>query len=84
MLTTDKYVDGLVASASSQITNAAQRFYDPLSGTVEVDGIDIRNIKLRWYVPFLSVSSVNTVFSGDEKGLFQNPDQIFHTHNCLI
>jgi ABC-type multidrug transport system fused ATPase/permease subunit len=47
---------GASGSGKSTCIQLLQRFYEPLSGTIEVDGIDIRNLKLRWYGAVPAVS----------------------------
>ena len=32
----------------STVVQLLQRFYDPLSGTVAIDGIDIRELNIKW------------------------------------
>jgi ATP-binding cassette subfamily B (MDR/TAP) protein 1 len=40
---------GPSGSGKSTIVQLIERFYDPLEGTVEIDGKDLKNINLRDY-----------------------------------
>ncbi|SPO37860.1 related to multidrug resistance protein 4 [Pseudozyma flocculosa] len=39
---------GMSGSGKSTIASLAQRFYDPTAGSVRINGIDIRDINVRW------------------------------------
>lgn len=40
---------GASGSGKSTIIQLLQRFYDPASGRIRVDGVDIRELSLEWY-----------------------------------
>jgi ATP-binding cassette subfamily B (MDR/TAP) protein 1 len=39
---------GVSGSGKSTIVNLLLRFYDPQSGTIMLDGRDIRSLNIRW------------------------------------
>jgi ATP-binding cassette subfamily B (MDR/TAP) protein 1 len=39
---------GSSGSGKSTVVGLLQRFYDPTSGAVLLDGVDIRRLQLRW------------------------------------
>ncbi len=39
---------GSSGSGKSTVVALIERFYDPLSGSVRLDGVDIRTLKLSW------------------------------------
>ena len=39
---------GASGSGKSTVVSLIERFYDPLSGSVNLDGVDIRNLNIRW------------------------------------
>ncbi|KAI6043447.1 P-loop containing nucleoside triphosphate hydrolase protein [Pisolithus marmoratus] len=41
-------VVGASGSGKSTIISLVERFYDPLSGTIQLDGVDLRNLNLKW------------------------------------
>ncbi|KAI6046276.1 P-loop containing nucleoside triphosphate hydrolase protein [Pisolithus marmoratus] len=41
-------VVGASGSGKSTIISLVERFYDPLSGTIKLDGVDLRNLNLKW------------------------------------
>ncbi|KAI0060427.1 P-loop containing nucleoside triphosphate hydrolase protein [Artomyces pyxidatus] len=39
---------GVSGSGKSTIVNLVERFYDPLAGSVKLDGVDLRDLNVRW------------------------------------
>ncbi|CAI9280467.1 unnamed protein product [Lactuca saligna] len=59
---------GISGSGKSTILGMIQRFYDPIMGSVEVDGVDIRRYNLRALRSFIAwVSQEPTLFAGTVK-----------------
>lgn len=68
---------GSSGAGKSTITNLIMRFYDPSSGSVELDGVDVRNFKLTSYRKLLSMVLQDTfLFDGSIKDniIYGNPD----------
>ena len=47
---------GQSGSGKSTITSLIERFYDPLSGSISIDGIDISQLNIRWLREQVSLS----------------------------
>jgi len=52
---------GSSGCGKSTVVQLLQRFYDPLSGTVLVDGLDIRELNIRWLRQHIGVVSQEPV-----------------------
>ncbi|KAH8078408.1 multidrug resistance protein 1 [Cristinia sonorae] len=60
---------GASGSGKSTIIALVERFYDPLSGTVKLDGIDIKTLNVRWLRSQIGlVSQEPTLFATSIKG----------------
>ncbi|EFJ10214.1 hypothetical protein SELMODRAFT_184079 [Selaginella moellendorffii] len=56
---------GESGSGKSTVISLLERFYDPDSGSILIDGVDIRSLKLRWLRQNIAlVSQEPTLFSG--------------------
>ncbi|GBG74818.1 hypothetical protein CBR_g19330 [Chara braunii] len=55
---------GESGSGKSTVVSLIERFYDPLSGTVCVDGVDIRSLQLKWWRQQLGLVSQEPVLFG--------------------
>ncbi len=68
---------GSTGSGKTTITRLLMRFHDPLSGNLEIDGIDIKDLKLNSLRGSISLVSQNTtLFPGTvrENIVYGNPD----------
>jgi len=68
---------GPSGSGKSTIIQLLERFYDPISGTITIDGVDLKSLDLKSYRRNLGlVSQEPILFSGTifENILFGNPD----------
>ena len=52
---------GASGCGKSTVVQLVQRFYDPLEGCVEVDGIDIRQLNIKWLRNHIGVVSQEPV-----------------------
>ena len=52
---------GASGCGKSTVVQLLQRFYDPLEGCVEVDGVDIRKLNIKWLRNNISVVSQEPV-----------------------
>jgi len=52
---------GASGCGKSTVVQLIQRFYDPLEGSVEIDGIDIRNLNVKWLRNHIGVVSQEPV-----------------------
>ncbi|KDQ62305.1 hypothetical protein JAAARDRAFT_54276 [Jaapia argillacea MUCL 33604] len=60
---------GASGSGKSTIVNLVERFYDPISGTVRLDGTDLRDLNLKWLRSQIGlVSQEPTLFATTIKG----------------
>ncbi|KIK80729.1 hypothetical protein PAXRUDRAFT_833366 [Paxillus rubicundulus Ve08.2h10] len=60
---------GASGSGKSTIVALIERFYDPLSGSVKLDGVDIRDLNIKWLRSQIGlVSQEPTLFSTTIKG----------------
>lgn len=60
---------GASGSGKSTVISLVERFYDPLAGCVKVDGIDVRELNLRWLRSQIGlVSQEPTLFATTIKG----------------
>lgn len=60
---------GASGSGKSTIISLAERFYDPTAGTVKLDGVDIRELNLKWLRSQIGlVSQEPTLFATTIKG----------------
>ena len=60
---------GASGSGKSTIVSLVERFYDPLGGSVKLDGIDIRELNVKWLRSQIGlVSQEPTLFSTTIKG----------------
>ncbi|KAF7314410.1 hypothetical protein MKEN_00913800 [Mycena kentingensis (nom. inval.)] len=60
---------GASGSGKSTIVSLVERFYDPTSGTVTLDGIDVKDLNLRWLRSQIGlVSQEPTLFATTIKG----------------
>jgi ATP-binding cassette subfamily B (MDR/TAP) protein 1 len=72
---------GASGSGKSTIVNLVERFYDPLGGSVRLDGIDIRELNLKWLRSQIGLVSqepilFSTTIRGNvEHGLVGSPHQ---------
>ena len=48
---------GASGCGKSTVVQLVQRFYDPLEGSVEIDGIDIRQLNIKWLRNHIGVVS---------------------------
>ncbi|KAK1390162.1 hypothetical protein POM88_018340, partial [Heracleum sosnowskyi] len=70
-------------SGKSTVLSLLQRFYDPDSGNITIDGINIQNIKLKWLMRQMGLVSQEPVLFNDSIILnnsrslscFDNPHQ---------
>lgn len=76
---------GSTGSGKSTLINLVPRFYDPTSGTVKIDGVDIRQMKMEdvyrkiGYVPQKGILFSGTVESNLKYGAPEaNQDQVKH------
>ena len=68
---------GESGSGKSTVIQLVERFYDPLAGSVRLDGVDIRRLKLEWYRQQISLVSQEPVLfatSIRENILYGKPD----------
>jgi ABC-type multidrug transport system fused ATPase/permease subunit len=88
---------GSSGSGKSTITNLVMRFYDSTTGSVELDGVDIREFKLTSYRKLLSMVLQDTfLFDGSIRDniIYGNPDatqedaeraaKIAHCHDFIL
>ncbi|KAI0284634.1 P-loop containing nucleoside triphosphate hydrolase protein [Russula aff. rugulosa BPL654] len=72
---------GASGSGKSTIVSLVERFYDPLGGSVRLDGIDIRELNLKWLRSQIGLVSQEpilfstTIRRNVEHGLFGTPHQ---------
>ncbi len=72
---------GASGSGKSTVISLIERFYDPLSGTVRLDGIDIRNLNVKWLRSQIGLVSqeptlfATTIRGNVEHGLINTPRQ---------
>lgn len=60
---------GASGSGKSTIISLIERFYDPLSGSVKLDGVDIRDLNIRWLRSQIGlVSQEPTLFATTIRG----------------
>jgi ATP-binding cassette subfamily B (MDR/TAP) protein 1 len=60
---------GASGSGKSTIVSLIERFYDPLSGSVKLDGVDLRELNIRWLRSQIGlVSQEPTLFATTIKG----------------
>lgn len=60
---------GASGSGKSTIISLIERFYDPLSGSVKLDGVDIRHLNIKWLRSQIGlVSQEPTLFATTIKG----------------
>jgi len=52
---------GASGCGKSTVVQLIQRFYDPLEGCVEVDGVDIRQLNIKWLRDHIGVVSQEPV-----------------------
>jgi ATP-binding cassette subfamily B (MDR/TAP) protein 1 len=52
---------GSSGCGKSTVVQLLQRFYDPLSGTVYIDGIDIRQLNVKWLRRHIGIVSQEPV-----------------------
>ena len=52
---------GASGCGKSTVVQLIQRLYDPLEGSVEIDGIDIRNLNVKWLRNHIGVVSQEPV-----------------------
>lgn len=73
---------GASGSGKSTIISLVERFYDPLGGSVRLDGIDIRELNLRWLRSQIGLVSqeptlfCTTIRGNVEHGLVGTPHQL--------
>ncbi|KAF8268333.1 multidrug resistance protein 1 [Lactarius quietus] len=70
---------GASGSGKSTVISLVERFYDPLSGTVRLDGVDIRTLNLKWLRSQIGLVSqeptlfATTIRGNVEHGLINTP-----------
>ena len=52
---------GSSGCGKSTVVQLIQRFYDPLQGTVEIDGVDIRKLNIKWLRNHIGIVSQEPV-----------------------
>lgn len=72
---------GASGSGKSTVISLIERFYDPLSGSVRLDGVDIRNLNLKWLRSQVGLVSqeptlfATTIHGNVEHGLINTPHE---------
>jgi ATP-binding cassette subfamily B (MDR/TAP) protein 1 len=72
---------GASGSGKSTVISLVERFYDPLSGSVRLDGVDIRDLNLKWLRSQIGLVSqeptlfATTIRGNVEHGLINTPHQ---------
>ncbi|KAI0305296.1 multidrug resistance protein 1 [Multifurca ochricompacta] len=72
---------GASGSGKSTVISLVERFYDPLSGFVSLDGVDIRSLNLKWLRSQIGLVSqeptlfATTIRGNVEHGLINTPHQ---------
>ncbi|KAH9026281.1 P-loop containing nucleoside triphosphate hydrolase protein [Lactarius deliciosus] len=72
---------GASGSGKSTVISLVERFYDPLSGSVRLDGVDIRNLNLKWLRSQIGLVSqeptlfATTIRGNVEHGLINTPHE---------
>ncbi|KAH9038538.1 P-loop containing nucleoside triphosphate hydrolase protein [Lactarius pseudohatsudake] len=72
---------GASGSGKSTVISLVERFYDPLSGSVRLDGVDIRNLNLKWLRTQIGLVSqeptlfATTIRGNVEHGLINTPHE---------
>ena len=72
---------GASGSGKSTVISLIERFYDPHSGSVRLDGVDIRNLNLKWLRSQIGLVSqeptlfATTIRGNVEHGLINTPHQ---------
>jgi len=52
---------GASGCGKSTVVQLIQRFYDPLEGSVEIDGVDIRQLNIKWLRNHIGIVSQEPV-----------------------
>ncbi|KAH9985634.1 P-loop containing nucleoside triphosphate hydrolase protein [Russula compacta] len=72
---------GASGSGKSTVVSLVERFYDPLAGSVRLDGVDIRDLNLKWLRSQIGLVSqeptlfATTIRRNVEHGLINTPHQ---------
>jgi ATP-binding cassette subfamily B (MDR/TAP) protein 1 len=72
---------GASGSGKSTVISLVERFYDPLSGSVRLDGVDIRDLNLKWLRSQIGLVSqeptlfATTIRGNVEHGLINTPHE---------
>jgi subfamily B ATP-binding cassette protein MsbA len=56
---------GPSGSGKSSLVDLIPRFYDPIDGSIQIDGVDLRNIKLKSLRDFMGIVAQETILFND-------------------